>query len=435
MKKLLLLINLMLVGWPLPGAVAAEPELARSPILTWNDLALNAVRAGSLIDAQAARIYAMMNVAMYDAVNGIESVHGSDKRASALIPPQGAPHNGNRSAAALTAAHAVLVALDPPRTATYNAQRDAEMAALGRNSKVIAGQNWGANVGQRVVQARADDGSAGNETQPAGTGRGEFRAPWSNVQFRNLRPFGITNSQPYVSPGPPPLESAAYAAALAEVRIQGNSLVPDPAALPTFQFWNSGAGTSQPPGEWIKVAIILAEERADALSLSQEARLFALLGMALSDVVAPTFTTKFDFHFWRPATAIREAADDGNPYTDPDPDGNWTPRTGANIGSSPEHTSGHSAFAGAGTTVLRNFFCNDNVPFTLDSDATQTGARSYESFSQVETEAGRSRILGGIHFEFSNQAGLQAGRGVANEILATRLLLINGQTHFGQCPL
>jgi len=84
---------------------------------------------------------------------------------------------------------------------------------------------------------------------------------------------------------------------------------------------------------------------------------------------------------------------------------------------------------------LRAFFCNDNVPFALHSDAPQTGARTYESFSQVEAEAGRSRILGGIRFEFSNQAGLQPGRAVANEILPTRLLLTDGATHFGQCPL
>ena len=434
MKKLLLLINLAIIGLPLASVFAVEPELARSPILTWNDLALNTVRAASLIDAQAARTYAMVNVAMYDAVNGIDSVHGpKDKRGSALIQPQGAPQNGNRSAAAAAAAHAVLVALDPARSGTYDAQLNADLAALGQHPHVNSGRAWGASVGQRVVQARTNDGSTPNETQPAGAGPGVFRADWSNVQFRNLRPFGISNSQPYVSAGPPALTSAAYAAALAEVKIQGNAAVPDPDALPTFQFWNSGAGTSQPPGEWIKVAIILAEQRADSLSLSQEVRFFALLGMALSDVVAPTFTTKFNFRFWRPATAIREADTDGNPFTDADP--GWTPRTGTNIGTSPEHTSGHSSFAGAGTTILRGFFCDDNMPFTLDTDATQTGARTYESFSQVEAEAGRSRILGGIHFEFSNQAGLQTGRGVANEILATRLLLIRGATHYGQCPL
>jgi len=267
MRKLFLLINLTLVSLLMPGALAAERELPRSPILTWNDLALTAVRAGSLIDAQAARTYAMVNVAIYDAVNGIDFVRRPHRRASALVLPQGAPENGNRFAAAAAAAHAVLVALDPARAATYDAQLNADLATLKPGPQVNAGRTWGSSIGGRVLQARANDGSTPNEPQGGGTGPGEFRASWSNVQFRNLLPFGISNPQQYVSAGPPPLTSAAYAAALAEVKIQDNSAIADPAALPTFQFWNSGAGTSQPPGEWIKLAIILMEERAGSVSL------------------------------------------------------------------------------------------------------------------------------------------------------------------------
>ena len=70
----------------------------------------------------------------------------------------------------------------------------------------------------------------------------------------------------------------------------------------------------------------------------------------------------------------------------------------------------------------------------LESDSAPNGPRSYQSFSHAETEAGRSRILGGIHFAFSNQGGLRTGRSVANEILATALLRTHGPTHFGQCP-
>lgn len=430
MKKLLLLATIAIVSSPLGRTFAADAELARSPILTWNELALDAVRKASLIDAQAARLYAMVNVAMYDAVNGIGSVHGPNRRASALVEPTGAPQSANADAAAAAAAHTVLVAVDPARAAIYNAQLDSDLASLGNHPHVSTARAWGASVGQRVVESRANDGSTPAESVDFGTGIGVFRGPWMNVQFRNLRPFAITDPQRYVSAGPAALDSAAYAAALAEVKIQGNSAVPDPNALPIYQFWNSPGGTSQPPGEWIKVAIILAER--SALPRGDEARLFALLGMALSDVVAPTFTSKYIHRFWRPATAIREANSDPNPYTE---GGSWTPRTGSNIGTSPEHTSGHSAFAGAGTTILRGFFCSDNLSFTLDSDAPQTGARTYESLSQAEAEAGRSRILGGIHFEFSNQAGLQSGRGVANEILATKLLPLDGDTHCGQCPL
>jgi hypothetical protein len=374
----------------------------------------------------------MVNVAIYDAVNGIDSVRGVIKRDYALVGPAGAPFFGNRSAAASAAAHAVLTQLHPALAATYRAQLDSDLAAIADGRPKASGAAWGARVGGQVVTLRQNDGSTPDESQPGGTGPGEFRAAWSGVQFRNLAPFAIANPAQYVTAGPPPLNSAAYAAALAEVKIQGSAAISDAQALDTYNFWASSAGTSQPPGEWIKVAMIVSKQQAEPLSLSQSARLFALLGMALSDAVAPTFRTKFIYHFWRPATAIREADTDGNPYTDADPA--WAPRAGS-IGGSPEHTSGHSSFAGAGTTILRGFFCADNISFTLKSDSTPNRPRSYSSFSQAETEAGRSRVLGGIHFEFSNQAGIQTGRGVAGEVLTTALLRAHGPTHFGQCPL
>src|SRR6185295_1791142 len=169
------------------------------------------------------------------------------------------------------------------------------------------------------------------------------------------------------------------------------------------------------------------------LQLPELARLFALLSMAMADTIAPTFQTKFLFHAWRPATAIREADTDDNPNTVPDP--GWSPRAGG-IGGSPEHWSGHSSFSGAAARVLAGFFCQDSISFTLVTDSAPGGqARTYASFSAAEAEAGRSRVVGGIHFEFSNQAGIAAGHGVASEVLSHKLLFKRGQTHFGQCPL
>jgi hypothetical protein len=155
--------------------------------------------------------------------------------------------------------------------------------------------------------------------------------------------------------------------------------------------------------------------------------------MATADTVAPTYMTKFVFNSWRPATAIREADTDGNPSTTADP--TWAPR-GGGIGANPEHWSGHSVFSAAAATVLSGFFCNDSISFSLATDSAPSGqARTYPSFSAAATEAGASRIFGGVHFQFSNQAGLSAGRAIAEEVLAHKLLLRRGPTHFGQCPL
>ena len=374
----------------------------------------------------------MVNVAMYDAVNGIVSER--DHRAArkhALVPTGEAPSQGNLFAAASAAAHAVLVGEFPAGAATYDAQLQSDLAALGTGWRVSAGREWGAEVGARVREARADDGSSPNETQAAGSGPGQFRAEWSGVQFRNLVPFGIADSSPYVGGGPPALTSLDYAADFAHVELVGNAALPDAGKLATFQYWSLGAGTSQPPGAWIQTALAVGGTRA--LPLAEKARLLSLVGMSLSDTVAPTYTTKFVYRFWRPATAIREADTDGNPLTDPDP--TWSPRAGG-IGTSPEYWSGHSTFSSAAAAALAGFFCDDGISFSLVTDSAPGGqARTYPSFSAAAAEAGRSRIVGGIHFEFSNQEALAAGRAIAAEILAGKLLRRRGQTHFGACPL
>jgi hypothetical protein len=47
----------------------------------------------------------------------------------------------------------------------------------------------------------------------------------------------------------------------------------------------------------------------------------------------------------------------------------------------------------------------------MDSQANPTlPARTFDSFWDAAREAGLSRIYGGIHFAFSNNEGLEAGR-------------------------
>jgi hypothetical protein len=168
-----------------------------------------------------------------------------------------------------------------------------------------------------------------------------------------------------------------------------------------------------------------------SLSLADAARLFALESMALADAVAPTYTTKATHWFWRPTTAIHWG-DDGNAATVAD--SGWVARAGS-AGSSPEHYSGHSTFSASAASALAGFFCRDAISFTLASDSSPGQTRTYASFSDAAREAGRSRILGGLHFSFSNEDALAAGGAIANEVLAKSLLRVSGPTHAGSCPL
>ncbi len=122
-------------------------------ILNWNEQALDTVREGKLDAAVAGRIYAMVNAAMYDAVNGIDVARGLSKRDYAIVAPHNArklfiapyhaPKNGNRPAAAAAAAHTVLSALHPENKEIYNTQINADLADLGNTQWVVNGQKLG----------------------------------------------------------------------------------------------------------------------------------------------------------------------------------------------------------------------------------------------------------------------------------------------------
>jgi hypothetical protein len=412
-------------------ADAIPPAPSGAVVCDWNRHALQTFRNVSAIDAEASRALALLNVAMYDAVNGIDSGHGGGRRAFAMIPFSAAPANGDLAAAAAAAAHAVLVALYPGEAARFDAQLASDLAALRGGGRVDAGVAWGASVASQILSLRSNDGSASSESEPGGAGPGQFRASWANVQYRNLRPFGVASVLPYLGSRPPATSSAEYAAAWADVKTEGGAVPADAAKLDTYLFWSLGGGTSQPPGAWIQIATAVVAARAP--DVLQTARLFALLSMAMADTVGPTYATKYVTHAWRPTTAIHEADTDENDATTADP--TWVSRSGS-VGGSPEHWSGHSTFSAAAAQVLAGFFCDDAIPFSFASDSAPGGqARAYQSFSSAAAEAGRSRVLGGVHFEFSNQAALDAGRRIADEILAGKLLRLSGATHSAGCPL
>src|SRR5262249_22080841 len=110
---------------------------------------------------------------------------------------------------------------------------------------------------------------------------------------------------------------------------------------------------------------------------------------------------KYRFDLWRPVTAIRQF----------DPD--WAPLL--LTPPFPSYTSGHSTFSGAGAAVLTSFF-GDDVRFDTTSDGLPGVTRLFASFNAAALEAGKSRIYGGIHYEFDNRDGLKVGKKVGEYV-------------------
>jgi hypothetical protein len=138
--------------------------------------------------------------------------------------------------------------------------------------------------------------------------------------------------------------------------------------------------------------------------------MFALLNMSIFDGYVADWDSKFEYNHWRPYTAIRAAAGDGNPATAAD--SNWEPlRT---TPPHPEYVSAHSTACGATFEVLKRTF-GDRVSFTMETTTAppEMPTRSFRSFSAAAAECADSRVRLGWHFRYSTNRGLALGRAIA----------------------
>jgi len=199
---------------------------------------------------------------------------------------------------------------------------------------------------------------------------------------------------------PPALSGAEYAAGFNEIKAYSNNVTWSDADQPNVVwFWVDSTGTVTTAGRWNKIAQYVATNN----DVAANARLFCLLNVALADAGISSWETKYHYNFWRPITAIREAANDGNPLTAADT--NWVPFI-TNTPNFPSYGSAHSTFSAAAAAVLSNFFGSDSNVFTVQPYNALVAARTYTNFSDAAREAGVSRIWAGIHFPFDNTNAL-----------------------------
>jgi hypothetical protein len=388
------------------------PAMARADVVHgWNEVALHAIQRNSTPPPLAARALAMMHVAIYDAVNSIEPTHQSFR---VYVPDS--PTTSRESAAA-QAAFRVLWELYPNERERLEMSLAASLTRVPDGPAKSAGIRLGDIVAARIIAWRNDDGSQRSIPYMPGTQPGQWRptppdyAPAMLPGWSAVTPFGITYASQFRPAFPPELNSAEYTRDFQEVKMIGavNSAQRDPDQTEIAHFWADGPGTVTPPGHWNRIALTVARSRN--LSVHENARLFALLNVALADAAIVCWDMKYACNFWRPVTAIQEAHTDGNDQTVREAD--WRPLLPTP--PFPSCTSGHSTFSGAASHVLASFFGRDDIEFT-DMSSPQRSSRTYARFSQAAEEAGRSRIYGGIHFQFDNRGGLESGRAVAQYI-------------------
>ncbi|MBW4494493.1 MAG: phosphatase PAP2 family protein [Oscillatoria princeps RMCB-10] len=380
-------------------------------VLDWNQTLLNAVKQDKTAPPLASRNMAMVHAAIYDAVNAIEQT-GEIYRVEA-----NAPESASAEAAAVAAAHRVLVNLYPQQTATFDTALQASLAEIPDGKAETDGVNLGKSVADQIVQWRSADGANATVQYAPGTDPGEWEptptgfAPALLPQWPNVTPFAMTEGDQFRPDGPPELDSDEYTAELNQVKELGgsNSTARTAEQTEIAQFWADGAGTYTPPGHWNEIAQDVSLQQGS--TLAENARLFALLNIAIADAGIVAWDAKYTYDFWRPITAIQQAESDSNPQTAGDP--TWTPLLATP--PFPEYVSGHSTFSGAADAILTSFF-GENINFTTESAGLPEVRRSFESFTQAASEAGMSRIYGGIHFPSANEDGLAAGKALGEYV-------------------
>jgi hypothetical protein len=282
---------------------------------------------------------------------------------------------------------------------------------------------------QKILSSAAADGASSHVTYTAkGTPGSWFRTPpffrtaelphWGKVKT-----LQIPSASAFRPAGPPPLSSAAYAAAWKEVRDWGGktSTLRTEAQVGAARFWSDFSYTETPVGHWNRIARTVAEKQR--LSQRDTALLLHLLNVAMADAAVACWDAKYTYDFWRPVTAVRMAETDQNPETPADPV--WEPLL--NTPNHPEYVSGHSTFSGAAGRILRAFFGTDEIHFEVGSDTLPDEVRKFERFSDCVTDCSLSRIYGGIHYRFSCEDGVRLGEQVGEYVWEKNKALRTGR--------
>jgi hypothetical protein len=406
-----------LVGLVAPLAAAvpatAAPKEGTVPpdmVTQWNLTMIAGLEAAALPPPPSARIGAIVQASVFDAVNGIERRYAFYRVAPA------APRGASRAAAAAGAAYTTLVSLIPGQKPLFDAQLAATLAQISDDPSdpgrsVQRGLAWGRTVANDILTLRAADFATPPPPYVVGTAPGDwqptppaFLGPPAAPLFRpfaTMTPFALTSPGQFAPPGPPPLTSARYARDLAEVQAFGSatSSVRTAEQTQTAIFWQDDT----PAAMWNRVADQLAQ--AHHATLVQNARLLAQVNIALADATIAIWNAKNTDNFWRPVTAIRATSDPA-----------WTPLLPTPAFQ--EYPSAHSGVSSAAASVLASFY-GDHTAFTVTSAGLPGVQRDFTSFAAAVLQVEDARIYAGFHFRFSCIDAATLGAHVARYITGT----------------
>jgi hypothetical protein len=391
------------------GLLSAPALVHADAVTDWNAVMEATVMAATPDPFLQARSAAITQLAVFKAVN---SIVGDYQPYLGNLP---APPGASAEAAAVVAAHRALLDLHPDQAANLDTQRIASLAAVADGPAKAAGIAVGEAAALAMLAARANDGSNTDTPYTPGTEPGQYRptppdfTPAFHPGLGQVQTFAIkTGAQFRVRP-PPALRSVQYARDYDEVKrfgdVHSNERPPDRSDVARFY-----AVTDAVP---LYYAAARQVSQAQGKTLSQNARIFALLGIAIFDAAVAVFDSKYFYNFWRPVTAIHAGDRDGNRNTDAD--ANWAPLVFTP--PFPSYPAGHAGFGAAARRVLEQMFGADGHAITLTNPLLPDVVLHYTSWKQITDDVDDGRVFGGVHYRFDQEAGAGQGRRVGTYVL------------------
>jgi PAP2 superfamily len=382
-----------------PAGRASADEVTR-----WNQIATD---ASAVVDTNPLRescVFSILHVAIHNAVNALESRYEPYQSGISLTP------GGSVEAAIASAAHDTLVVLLPASKVTFDAAMEDTLRNIPDDSRKGVGLQLGRSAAAAILKARENDGENASTPYTPGTKPGEYRptppdfTPAALTHWGNVTPFVLKSSAQFRCPEPPAVNSTRALADIEEVKTIGGSKsvtrTAEQSEIARYWFENSPRG-------WNRIAREVAAARQ--FDAWENARLFALINLAMADGFIAGFECKYHYNYWRPVTAIRERGDsEWLSYL-------WTPPV-------PDYPSTHTVLGAAAATVMARFFNTDLVSFSMTSGAPYPGiTRKFWSFSEAARENGASRILAGIHFRTAVNEGYIQGQRVGDWVFENAL--------------
>jgi hypothetical protein len=392
----------------LGSALGLASPASADTVCEWMDLAnrLNsaAQAAPSPQPAEQIRANTRTALAMFEALNAI------DRRYQSYLGFEAADPAASQDAAAATAAYKVLVHHHPAQKAALDDSYALAMAGIQDARAREAGRAIGEKAATAAIGAGGIDPSIPQEPYRPRTSPGE----WIGASLPSLEPYWAA-FQPWAIPSvealrpPPPvaLDSARWARDYDEVRRLGARASTERTQYQTLVARYRQAFDTMPSMRLV----------ADAPGRKpvQNARMFAVYQMAYDDAAQAMVAAKQHYNFWRPITAIRNGAGDGNDATEADPA--WVPLLPTPNFS--EYPCGHCTVAAAIAEVMTAEVGNRPAGgVRIMSQAIPTSVvQALPTWDEWAQEVSDSRIYAGVHYRFSNEAGEQIGRRAARIVL------------------